>query len=167
MPITILRILRLACFALATMAAGIVLSAPGFAADETPDAFVNSIYAQYSGDSEQAGILLDSDAAIHRYFEPSLAAIIIADNAKAGKSSEAPALDGDPFVDSQEWNISSFAIDVHRDGADKANAEVSFTNFDKPMKLKLFLVHLPEGWRIADIALNGDEGTLRGLYAKK
>jgi hypothetical protein len=73
-----------------------------------------------------------------------------------------PALDGDPFVDAQEWEITGLTITVQTDGPDKAMGIVAFRNFNKPIKIQVALVRLKDGWRISDIVW--PDGSLRGLY---
>ncbi len=153
--------------AIIMLATGLVAADVSFAADQTAEAFVNGIYAHYKGDPKKAhGIYLDKESELRQYFEPSLVDLIIKDEENAKKSGDEPALDGDPFVDSQEWKIPSFAIKVEHQGDDHATATVKFKNYGKPVLLHLNLVRLQDGWRIADIVWNGDEGTLRGLYTK-
>ncbi len=149
------------------LVAGFVTANVSFAADQTAETFVNGIYAHYKGDPKKAhGIYLDKESELRQYFEPSLVDLMLKDEANAKKSGDEPALDGDPFVDSQEWKILSFAIKVEHQGDDHAAATVKFKNYGKAVLLHLNLVRLQDGWRIADIVWNGDEGTLRGLYTK-
>jgi len=136
------------------------------AATASPRDFLAAIYAAYRGKANAAGVKLDDDGAIRSFFEPSLAALIIKDHADARKRNEVPALDGDPFVDAQDWKISGVNITVHAAGADKAAGIVSFSNFDKPVRVVYDLVRLKEGWRIADIRWSRGE-SLRGIYKKR
>jgi hypothetical protein len=78
------------------------------------------VYAPYKIKDGQ-GIPLDSDAALKRYFEPRLAALIIKDRNKA--AGELPTLDMDPFIDAQDWDISAVDIAVRDTGADKAKRD--------------------------------------------
>jgi len=151
-------------FMLAAAAMLLVAASGVFAAEETAESFVAAIYAQYKPDAKKQGIRLDSDAQVKKYFEPDLAALIIADNAAAKKNNEVPSLDGDPFVDAQDWKITDVKVAVAHDGADKAMATVNFKNLGKATVVKLQLVKTPLGWRIADITWPGDDGTLRSLY---
>ena len=89
--------------------------------------------------------------------------MIIADRAAAAKRDEVPALDGDPFIDAQDGAITRLAVTTAMNGPDKATGSVTFRNFGKAKKLRLALVRLEEGWRIADIVW--PEGSLRGLYS--
>jgi hypothetical protein len=75
-----------------------------------------------------------------------------------------PTLDGDPFVDAQEWQISDLVVRASG-SSDSATGVVSFANFGKPKRLAIDLVRTPAGWRIADIA--GSSGSLRMLYKVK
>src|ERR1700689_1167786 len=82
---------------------------PAFAAAPAASAFVTAIYAAYKGKNAK-GIRLDTEAGIRRYFEPSLAALMIKDQKDAARRHDVPNLDGDPFVDAQDWDIAAFDI---------------------------------------------------------
>jgi hypothetical protein len=142
-------------------------AAPAEAADVAATAFVTKIYDAYRG-KDSKGILTDSEAQLRLYFEPSLVAIIVKDQKAAAKRQEVPTLDGDPFVDAQEWEIAAFDIAVSDAPPDdiKAVATVSFKNFDVPVKVVLDLVKTKSGWRIADITSQqqGRTQSLRGLF---
>lgn len=137
------------------------LMAPPSAADDEAQRFIASIYAQYGAPDTQ-GVVLDSREALEKYFVTDLAAIIDADGIAAERENRPPALDGDPFVDAQEWDIKNVAIVVRDDSPEKAVAIVSFFNQGEPHQVELNLVKLAAGWRIDDI--HWREGTLRGLY---
>ena len=100
------------------------------AANASATAFVTRIYDAYKGENSK-GILIDTDAAIRRYFEPSLAALISKDQKDAARRHEVPTLDGDPFIDAQDWDISAVDIAVRDASPDKAVATVSFKNIDQ------------------------------------
>jgi hypothetical protein len=151
-------------FVLGGMLAG-AIAAMASAAEPSAKAFLETIYAAYKGKNGN-GISLDSDAAVRRYFEPKLAALIIKDRKDAAKRDEVPMLDGDPFIDGQDWEIDAVDIVVRDIAPDKASATVKFKNLDKDTTVRLDLVRLKEGWRIADITWDRNE-TLRGLYTKK
>src|SRR5262245_55749428 len=80
--------------------AGFLLPAATFAQDTSAKAFLDAIYKAYVG-KDTKGISLEGDAAVRRYFEPALAAMIIKDGKDAARRKEVPTLDGDPFVDAQ------------------------------------------------------------------
>jgi hypothetical protein len=124
-----------------------------FAAPAHPDdphGFLEAIYAKYTGRAGSDGVDLSSDAEIRHLFDPPLATLIIADRQKASRTGEPPNLDGDPFVDAQDWVISDLQITVRRSG-ETAKAEVRFTNLDQPVTIRLDLVRLADGWRIHEI----------------
>lgn len=149
--------------ALSLVMCGAVFPAP--AGDAGATAFVTKIYDAYKG-KESQGILLDKEAQIRRYFDPSLAALIIKDRNDAAKRGDVPTLDGDPFVDAQDFEISDVNIAVSDVPPDKAVATVNFKNINEPAKVVLNLVKVKNDWRIADILYthDGKAETLRGLF---
>ncbi len=100
---------------------------PALAADPAASAFVTAIYANYKGKNAK-GIRLDTEANIRRYFEPSLAALMIKDQKNAARRHDVPNLDGDPFVDAQDWDIAAFDIAVTDTVNNAASATVKFRN---------------------------------------
>ena len=151
--------------------------AAGFAqADDGPAlAFVKAIYAAYKGKNTK-GVAIDTDAQLRRYFEPSLAALISKDRKDAAKHHDVPTLDGDPFIDAQDWEIKSFDITVNDTGGGKATSTVKFVNADEPVTITFDLVSVPgtgnsnpgnaNPWRISDITYlrDGKSETLRSLF---
>jgi len=135
------------------------------AAPQSATAFLEGIYAHYKGSDQTTGkgIFLDKPSDIRRYFSDDLADLIIADDEAANKRGDVPELDGDPFVDAQDWTITDIVIRIDSETA--STATVTFKNFKEPHAVHLDLVKTPKGWRISDIAWK--EGTLRGLYKKK
>jgi len=141
---------------------------PAFAGEQTPLAFVQWIYSHYQGsDHGQQGVFLDKPSEVRRYFAPPLADRIIADDAAAARRDEVPALDSDPFIDAQDWEITGIAIHIDSQDARAAHATVRFENFKKPQTVRLDLVRTPAGWRVSEVTWPGDEGTLGGLYKKQ
>jgi hypothetical protein len=129
-------------------AASILVAMPVLAADSSATAFVTGIYETYKG-SGAKGVPLDTDRAARRYFEPSLAALIIRD--RKNGDNEVGQLDGDPFINAQDWNIGKFDIEVTDTGPGKVKATVNFVNLDKPATIVLDLVKIKNDWRIGDI----------------
>ncbi|HTS40975.1 MAG TPA: DUF3828 domain-containing protein [Xanthobacteraceae bacterium] len=129
----------------------------------SPSAFITSIYKPYTSKTYK-GARLDTPARIRRYFEPALANVIIKDMAEADKRKEVPTLDGDPFIDAQDWEVANLTMDVKQTG-EKALATVNFTNFRELKTVSLDLVKTSAGWRIADI--RAPSGSLRELYKLK
>jgi len=129
------------------------------AADD-PEAFVAAIYARYEKGGE--GVPLDNAETVRALFEPRLAERMIADSDEAAAAGEVGKLDGDPFVNAQDWDISDLRVDVEAGTPDTAEGHVTFLNFGEPKRIELRLVQLDQGWRIRDVFW--DEGSLRGLY---
>jgi hypothetical protein len=145
--------------------APIVFATPALAADASALTFVTDIYNGYKG-KDSPGRALDSEAAIRRYFEPSLATLMVKDRKRAAKRDEVGTLDFDPFVNAQDWEISAFDIAVADKAPGQAVATVKFSNQGKPAVVSLDLVTIKNEWRIRDITweIDGKPQTLRGLY---
>jgi hypothetical protein len=133
---------------------------PSVAAEDTPKAFLEKLYAAYAAPNK-SGVNIDTDKALARYFSPEVIKLMDKMYAAAKKTGDVPALDGDPFIDAQDWDIKSFDITVDQAGNDKATGHVHFKNLDAERSITLDLIHLKPGWRIDDI--NWGEGTLRKL----
>jgi Protein of unknown function (DUF3828) len=134
-------------------------------ADPAAKAFLEKIYAAYKGKNSK-GIPLDSDAMLRLYFEPKLVALMIKDRKDAQKRGDIPKLDGDPFINGQDWEIGPVDVAVRDSAPDKASATVKFSNFKMPTTVDYDLVKLKDGWRIAEITWDGKD-TLRGIFVKK
>lgn len=136
------------------------LGGTGAMAQTTAQAFVETLYRPYLARGFQGQPY--GDAA--RFFVPALAQAMDRDNREAKRRNEVPTLNGDPFVDAQDWEISKLSIDVTGSG-DAATARVSFQNFGEARRVLLELVRTPAGWRIADI--KAPSGSLKALYKLK
>jgi hypothetical protein len=134
------------------------------AAEQTAQSFLNGIYAAYKGKNSK-GVPLDNHAAYARYFTSALVTLIEDDAAAAAKAGDVPNLEGDPFIDAQDWQINSFAIAVKDTWPDKAFGIVKFKNVKESMAVELDLVKLKDGWRIDEIRTR--TGSLRDLFKKK
>ncbi|WP_428683524.1 DUF3828 domain-containing protein [Reyranella sp.] len=126
----------------------------------TAQAFVENLYRPYLAKGFR-GQPYDDTA---RFFVPALAHAIDRDNREAKLRNEVPTLNGDPFVDAQDWEISRLSIDVTASG-DAATARVSFQNFGETKRVLLELAKTPAGWRIAEI--KAPSGSLKALYKLK
>jgi len=148
------------------MAAAAAISTAAAAADTSARGFVAAIYDAYVGKNGD-GVALDSNQKVQRYFEPSLAALIMKDQNDAALRKEASTLDFDPFVDAQDWDIAAYDVAVSDKGADRATATVTFNNFGKAKTVMLDLIKIKSDWKISDIAWTPHENpnTLRSLYA--
>jgi len=143
-----------------------VIATPGLAADQSARDFVTAIYDAYKG-TDAKGIALDNERAIRRYFAPALATLMIADQSEAARRNEVGALDGDPFVDAQDWDIAAFDIAVSETAPGKASATVKFDNAGTPEVVVLDLVKINGEWRVGEITWQRDDKseTLSGIFA--
>lgn len=133
-----------------------------FAQAQSAEAFLQSIYDPYLKDGFKGQPYWQVD----RYFTPELARAIEADMREAKRRGEVPALDGDPFIDAQDWDVENLGIKVTTDGdGQKATGEVSFDNLGKRTQVTLDLLRTGMGWRIVDI--KSPSGLLSDLYKKK
>ena len=146
-------------------AAYVALTLPARPVDASATAFITAIYNSYKG-KDAKGVLLDSERIIRRYFEPGLATLMAKDQKAAAQRNEVGLLDFDPFLDAQDWDITSFDISVTDATAGKAQATVKFVNQGQPMTVVLDLVEVRNAWRIYDITwLQGDKTeTLRRIF---
>jgi len=148
-------------------AVGVAIATRVRAADASALAFVTEIYNAYKG-KNAIGHPLDGERAIRRYFEPSLAALMVKDQKAAARRGEVGMLDFDPFIDAQDWEISDFDIDVRDAAPGNASATVKFANLGEPRSIGLELVKIKNDWRIGDITWlrDGKAETLRGIYTR-
>jgi Protein of unknown function (DUF3828) len=130
------------------------------AMQQTAQAFLESLYAPYRAKGFNGQPYTQAE----RFFEPTLAAAMQRDYQLAQKNGVPPTLNGDPFVDAQEWEVSNLSIRAASSG-EQATGMVSFMNFKQKKTLAVELVQTGAGWRIADIA--GAGGSLRALYKVK
>jgi uncharacterized protein DUF3828 len=140
--------------------------AAAFANDGSALALIKRIYAAYRG-KDAKGIPLTDTAALGRYFNPSLVTLIVEDQRNAARRNETPKLDGDPFVDAQDWQIPDFDVAVTDTGPGEATATVKFVNQGEATTVALDLVTVNASWRITDIvwSRDGKPETLRGQLA--
>ncbi len=150
---------------LVTFGLAVVLAASGAAAQETsPQAFLDAIYKPYLA-KDFKGTEYYKPAVLRRLFVPALANAIIKDMAAAAKRKEVPMLNGDPFLDAQDWEIADLRIEVKDSGTTRATGTVTFRNAGDPRRVALDLVKTSAGWRIAEI--KAPSGSLRALFKLK
>jgi hypothetical protein len=121
------------------------------------EAFLRDLYAPYLTGANQGQNYWD----LERYFAPDLARLMDAEARDAQRRNEVPRLDGDPFVDAQDWDVKNFALSVKTDGSN-ATAIVTFDNYGKAKRITLDLVLTHAGWRVSDV--KAPSGSLRALY---
>jgi len=143
----------------ALLAAICVLPTAAYGQTLTADGFLRAIYDPYL----EMGYKGQPYWQVNRFFVADLAQVIEADMREAKRRGEVPRLDGDPFLDAQEWNIKDLAISVRTDGS-KVIGLVSFDNLGRHTEIMLDLQQTYAGWRIADI--KAPSGSLRELYKK-
>lgn len=108
-------------------------------------AFLDGIYAHYLG-KESKGVPLSTKGDLERLFAPKLARAILADRARAAARGEVPVLDGDPFIDAQDWEIAAFDITVDLKDANHAVGTVRFTNLEQqPSSMSISSSKKPAG----------------------
>ncbi|MBD8064192.1 DUF3828 domain-containing protein [Devosia sp. PTR5] len=135
---------------LAALLAGIVglMSAALAQPYDSPDALLEAFYAPYlSGDFP------DDDASFR---SAALNALYAAD-AEATPPGELGALDFDPYIDGQDYEISNLEIGSPSISGETATVEVRFDNFDQPTSLTYDLVLENGGWKIDDVASENPE----------
>jgi hypothetical protein len=119
--------------------------------------FLDGIYRPYLAKAYPGQTLDQPD----RFFSPPLARAIERDRREAAKRKEVPTLDGDPFVDAQDWAISDLAVTATENGP-RATGVVTFKNQGAPSRVTVDLVMTPAGWRIDDIRTS--QTSLRKLF---
>ncbi len=160
------RLLLLGAASLA--AAGGAQAEDADASTDAALAFVKAIYNTYTKPGSD-GVLIDTGAKLRRYFEPQLAEVMNKDQQEAARHRDVGTLDGDPFIDAQDWEIKSFDVAIKGTGPGKATATVTFTNLGDARTIVLDLVTVKKAWRIYDITWmrDGKLETLRGLFKLK
>jgi hypothetical protein len=131
--------------------------------DSGERAFLTEIYKAYVGKNAK-GISISDMRKLERYFTPELAKLMADDAAAAERRGEVGELDGDPFIDAQDWDVASFTVEIKKQDSSHATGLVNFKNGDTPKQVVVKLVRLAVGWRIADI--DWGEATLTSLFKK-
>jgi len=150
----------------ACIATGRLANAGAGAADDASAlAFVSAIYNTYTTGSKD-GVRIDSGRKLRRYFEPGLAEAMNKDQENAAKHHDVGELDGDPFIDAQDYDIKRFDVAIKDTAPGKATATVIFINFDEQQKIVLELIAIKNDWRIYDITWprDAEPKTLRALF---
>jgi hypothetical protein len=148
------------------LGAGLIIAeTAAVAKGASPLAFIENIYKPYRNSSSARGVDYSRPEVIRKHFAPLLAKAMVKDFAAAKKRGEVPALNGDPFIDAQDWEIGELKIEVKDTGHRRAVGVVTFTNASEPRTVTLDLIKTASGWRIADIS--APSGSLRELYQIK
>jgi hypothetical protein len=141
------------------VAALCLLPVASHAQGSTAEAFLHSIYDPYL----DAGFKGQPYWQAGRFFVADLARTIETDMREAKRRGEVPKLDGDPFLDAQDWEIRNLRIAITVDGS-KTIGRVTFDNVGEATEIVLDLLQTPAGWRISEI--KSPSGSLRALFEK-
>jgi hypothetical protein len=147
--------------AVVAAAAAVLFFVPVAAQEPNPKTFVEGIYQRYLG-KNTPGLDLNTREALQLYFTPAIVDLIDKDAKEAEKLQEAPLLNGDPFVDAQDWEIADPVVTIQEAADGRATATATFKNFGKTVTVRLALLLTPKGWRVDDVIWS--DGNLRGLY---
>ena len=136
---------------LAVLAAGLFLSFTGLAAAQpflTPEALLEAFYQPYLD-----GDFADDESA----FQSEALQALYAHDAEITPEGEMGAIDFDPYINGQDFDISNLVIGTPAISGDTAGVDVSFDNFDQQTRLTYDLVLEAGGWKIDDVASQGGE----------
>ncbi len=147
------------------LAGAVIAETAALAQGASPLTFLESVYKVYRNNNNAKGIDTSKPEVIRRHFAPPLAKAMLKDQADAKKRSEVPLLNGDPFIDAQDWQIADLKLEVKDASRRNATGVVTFTNFKEPGAVTLDLVKTGDGWRIAEI--RAPSGSLKELLKVK
>lgn len=124
---------------------------PSVASEEqTPDGFVQALYNRYYRNNVDQTSIPDDQV-----YSPSLLAATKHNTDRNG----GPIYDGDPFIDSQEADVSAVQVVLVSNLGDKAEVLANVTNGGEKKRIKFRLVRMNGAWKIDDI------GNLRKVLA--
>ncbi len=111
-------------------------------AQETPQALIEAVYAPYI-----AGQIPEDEAALR---SEALNALYEADMQRS-EEGEIGALDFDPYVDGQDFEITDLEIDEPIIDGDRSTVRVTFKNFGQPREMIYSLVIEEGAWKVDDL----------------
>lgn len=111
-------------------------------AQETPKALIEAIYAPYI-----AGQIPEDEAALR---SEALNALYEADMQRS-EEGEIGALDFDPYIDGQDFEITDLEIDEPIIDGSRGTVRVTFKNFGQPREMIYSVVIEAEAWKIDDL----------------
>ena len=114
---------------------------------ETPQALLEAFYQPYLD-----GAFPEDEAA----FQSVALQGLYAHDAEITPEGEMGAIEFDPYINGQDYDISNLVIGTPEVSGDQTTVVVSFDNFDQPTTLSYDLVLEDDGWKIDDVA--SDEG---------
>lgn len=131
----------------------LALAGPAFAQPfETPEALLEAFYEPYFSNEFPENEADFRSAALNALYEAD------AENTPEG---EMGALDFDPYVDGQDFDLADLVIGAAEEGDGWATVDVSFTNFGEPRHITYDLVFEDGSWRIDDLAGQNPEFAYR------
>ena len=140
---------------LTALTAGLFLGLTGLASAQTfdtPQALLEAFYAPYF-----SGEFTEDESP---FFSDELEALYAAD-AEATPEGEIGALDFDPFVDGQDFELTDFEIGAPGIAGDYASADVTFNNMGHPTTLAYEFVKENGSWQIDDVVSTNPENPYR------
>lgn len=136
---------------LAALATGLFLALTGFAAAQpydTPEALLEAFYQPYMDGNFAEDDSMFRSAALQALYD---------NDAESTPIGEMGALDFDPYVDGQDFDVTNLVIGTPEIDGETAVVEVSFDNFGQNTSLTYDLVFEDGGWRIDDVANDAGE----------
>ena len=140
---------------LTALTAGLFLGLTGLASAQTfdtPQALLEAFYAPYF-----SGEFTEDESP---FFSDELEALYAAD-AEATPEGEIGALDFDPFVDGQDFELTDFEIGAPGIAGDYASADVTFNNMGRPTTLAYEFVKENGSWQIDDVVSTNPDNPYR------
>ena len=131
---------------LVTFAAGLFLALTGMVTAQvfdSPSALLEAFYQPYFTND-----FAEDESAFR---SAALNGLYAADEARTPVG-EMGALDFDPYIDGQDYEIDNLVIGEPVLSGNNAQVNVSFDNFGRPTKLSYDLVFENGGWKIDDVA---------------
>ena len=137
-------------------------SPAAFAAATSPSGVMQRFLEQHFADD--MGFLKPDVMAKRAFFTDSLIRRIDRYFAKPSPKDETPAIDGDPFTDSQEYPT-RFSVGAGKVTGDRATVRVRFADGYRVRRVTYLLRSQSGTWRIDDIHYDGGQPTLLALLA--
>ena len=131
-------------------------------APKAPVEIVRALFSDHF--KNDMGFTKASVARKAKWLSPDLLARLNAELARPGNPEEVPAIDGDPFTDSQECPR-RFKVGKAEIVGDITRIPVIFTGNGRRKTVAVELRKTSEGWRVDDLVYEGG-ATLRGLLGK-
>jgi hypothetical protein len=133
---------RLAPIVALVLCAALAPAAPAAPADD-PLALITAIYRTYRDGNDHPGL--------PGVYSRRLQGLLDADE-KNTPQGEVGKLDGDVFVDGQDWSLSNLRIALVSRSAAKAQVRAKFENFKQPRDIVFDLVREDGRWAIDEVA---------------